>query len=222
MCGRYALRKTGDLPALFEISEVRLPPRFNIAPSQKAPVVRIDSRSQRRLDLLKWGLIPSWAKDPSIGYRMINARSETVQSKPSFRGAFKGRRCLIPCDGFFEWEKTSGGGKQPYFFAMEGDSAFALAGLWEQFRGGGELIETFTIVTCEANDLVGRIHERMPAILPKSSFEPWLDPKCRSEDLLALLSPYPSSEMRSYPVSSVVNRPANDGPECVTPIVLDS
>jgi putative SOS response-associated peptidase YedK len=217
MCGRYTLTQTGQLPAVFEISEIRIPPRFNIAPTQEVPVVRLSDEKGRYLDSLKWGLVPRWSKDPSLGARMINARSETVEKKPSFREAFRQRRCLVPADGFYEWKKSPGS-KQPYFIGMSDRSVFAFAGLWEYFSKDGRELETFTILTCKPNNLLSEIHDRMPVILPRESFSSWLDPRRDSSSLKSLLAPYSAEEMTAYRVSRLVNNPRNDVPECVEPV----
>ena len=220
MCGRYTLTVpveilaeefgvTGPLP--------EVPPSYNIAPTQEVAAVLADD-GERRLEMLRWGLIPSWADDPGIGSRMINARSETVPEKPSFRRAFRERRCLILADGFYEWKRTNDG-KQPYYIRMEGGRPFAFAGLWESWRGGREEIRSCTILTTEANDRVSNIHHRMPVILAPEDHGLWLDPDVREADpLLPLLAPYPDDVMEAYPVSRFVNRPANDDPRCVEPL----
>ena len=171
---------------------------------------------ERRLELLRWGLIPAWADDPAIGSRMINARSETAAEKPSFRRAFKERRCLIAADGFYEWQKTNGG-KQPYHLRMRDGRPFAFAGLWESWKEDGEgEIRSCTILTTDANDLVGEVHHRMPVILPPEIYDLWLDPTVReAEQLLSLLIPYPPEDMEAYPVSRRVNNPSNNEPSCV-------
>lgn len=167
------------------------------------------------METLRWGLIPSWADDPGIGARMINARSETVAEKPSFRRAFKDRRCLIPADGFYEWQRTNGG-KQPYYFQTEDRRPFAFAGLWESWSREGEEIHSCAILTTNANDLVGEIHPRMPVILPPEDYDLWLDPDARESDLLLpLLRPYPAGDMQAHPVSRKVNKPSNNDPGCV-------
>ncbi len=220
MCGRYTLTVpveilaeefgvTGPLP--------EVPPSYNIAPTQEVAAVLADD-GERRLEMLRWGLIPSWADDPGIGSRMINARSETVPEKPSFRRAFRERRCLILADGFYEWKRTNDG-KQPYYIRMEGGRPFAFAGLWESWRGGREEIRSCTILTTEANDRVSNIHHRMPMILAPEDHGLWLDPDVREADpLLPLLTPYPDDVMEAYPVSRFVNRPVNDDPRCVEPL----
>jgi putative SOS response-associated peptidase YedK len=167
--------------------------------------------------VLRWGLIPPWADDPQIGSRMINARSETAPGKPSFRRAFRERRCLIPADGFYEWQRTNGA-KQPYFIHMEGRGPFAFAGLWESWSKGGEgEVRTCTILTTEANALVGEIHDRMPVILAADAYDVWLDPASERDELTGLLAPYPEDEMEAYPVSRFVNSPQNNDPRCIEP-----
>lgn len=183
-------------------------PRYNAAPTQRMPVVRVFD-GKRELVLLRWGLIPSWAKDPKIGNSLINARGETVHEKPAFRSAFKARRCLVPADGFYEWRKLSGGSKQPYRITMADSSPFAFAGLWERWDKGDEPLETFTIITTTANVLVAPIHDRMPVILDPADYDAWLE----SQDTtipMALLQPYPAKRMSAYPVSTRVNSPRND------------
>jgi putative SOS response-associated peptidase YedK len=166
--------------------------------------------------MLRWGLIPSWADDPGIGSRMINARSETVAEKPSFRRAFKKSRCLMLADGFYEWRKENGG-KQPYYVWMKNGGPFAFAWLWESWNkdeGGG--IHSCAIITTDANDLMTEIHYRMPVIMPPEYYELWLDPAVREpEELLPLLEPFPAADMEAYPISLRVNSPSNDGPDCV-------
>ena len=163
------------------------------------------------------GLIPPWADDPGIGSRMINARSETAPGKPSFRRAFRERRCLIPADGFYEWQRTNGA-KQPYYIHMEDGRPFAFAGLWESWSKGGEgEVRTCTILTTGANALVGEVHDRMPVILAHDAYDVWLDPDSEREELTGLLAPYPEDEMEAYPVSRFVNSPSNNDPRCIEP-----
>ncbi len=229
MCGRFTLRTPAaalvaqfGLP-LFEKAGNPLPPRYNIAPTQPALAVRTTAASgQREAVMLRWGLIPSWSKDPSIGNRMINARAETVAAKPSFRRAFRSRRCLIPADGYYEWQKT-GSAKQPYFFHRQGDLPFAFAGLWESWTDksttDGEPIESFTLITTEPNALAAAIHNRMPAILVESAYDVWLDPEVQDADRLqSLLKPVDDDFLTADPVSTFVNKPTNDGPACVEPL----
>ena len=220
MCGRYTLSTpAGRLAEEFQLDDVSvdLAPSYNVAPTQEVAAV-LEEEGKRRLEMLRWGLIPSWADDPEIGARMINARSETAAEKPSFRSAFRRRRCLIAADGFYEWKRENGG-KQPYYFHMQEGRPFAFAGLWESWRGGREEIRSCTILTTEANDLVSEIHHRMPVILAPEDHGLWLDPDVREADpLLPLLTPYPDDVMEAYPVSRFVNRPANDDPRCVEPL----
>ncbi len=218
MCGRYTLRTPIDVLAEgFEIEEYpsTITPSYNIAPTQEVAAV-VEEDEKRKLEMLRWGLIPSWAKDPSIGNKMINARAETVSEKPSFRKAFKVRRCLILADGFYEWQKTDNG-KQPYYIKMQDDSPFAFAGLWEIWQNGEE-IRSATIITTEANDLMNEIHHRMPVILPPEDYAMWLDPDFdEKEPLTSLLKPYPADAMEAYPVSRRVNKPSNNEPGVVQP-----
>ena len=220
MCGRFTLRTPPvDLVEVFDLlREPMWVSRFNIAPSQSVLAIRA-GEGGRESALLTWGLIPSWAKDPKVGSRMINARSETVATKPSFRAAFKRRRCLIAADGFYEWQKTDGKTKQPYFIGLEDHRPFAFAGLWEHWEAAdGSTILTCTIITTTANSLLEGIHDRMPVILAPDDYGCWLDPKIEGGDKLeALLRPFDASAMRRYPVSTVVNNPRHDGPECVEP-----
>jgi putative SOS response-associated peptidase YedK len=224
VCGRFTLSTPAEILArMFELDEEpvdMLQPRYNIAPTQDVAVVRqLSAGSGRRLDLLRWGLVPSWAKDPAVGSRMINARAETVAEKPSFRAAFRKRRCVLPADGFYEWAKTEGG-KQPYLFRLRSGQPFALAGLWETWHGaGGDVLDTCTIITTEANDVVRAAHPRMPVMLPPDTIGEWLDPSAEQPmHLLRLLSPYDAAEMTSVRVSKHVNSPANDDEGCVSAI----
>ena len=218
MCGRYTLRSSPEaIAGAFDLPEVpELPARYNIAPTQDVPVVRLDpDRGGREFGLLHWGLIPSWADDPAIGNRMINARAETVAEKPAFRKAFQSRRCLVISDGFFEWRRE-GKHKQPYFIRMRDDRPFAFAGLWERWGRGGGPIESCTHLTTEPNELVAPIHDRMPLILPESAYDLWLDPAVKDpRKLQELLIPYPAEEMEAYPVSTLVNSPGNDTAGCI-------
>jgi len=221
MCGRFTVNCSPvDVGSLFGVSETLHPAAtsFNVAPGQEVPVVW-DDGAGRKLDRFKWGLIPSWAKDPAIGNRLINARAETVAEKPAFRQAFLKRRCLILADGFYEW-KTEGGRKAPYRVTIEGQPVFAFAGLWEAWTPeGGETVKTCAIVTTEANDFMRAIHARMPVILAPVDYAVWLDPKNRdAAALLALLKPYPSERMRASAVSTRVNSPRNNDPACILPL----
>jgi putative SOS response-associated peptidase YedK len=229
MCGRFTISEVPDELAdqCCLIDSVPIEPRYNIAPSQMVPVIAFGSSdgsgacilkpgeggrpSGRILIHLKWGLVPGWAKDPSIGNRMINARAETVAEKPSYRSAFKRRRCLMLADGFFEWKKQ-GGSKQPYHIRMQDRSLFAFAGLWEHWSGGdGSIIQSCVLITTTPNELVKEIHDRMPVILPRDRYDAWLDPANQDKDTLkSMLKPHPADDMTAYPVSTRVNNPAND------------
>jgi len=222
MCGRFALFAMGEsLARQFGVPGTpSLAPRYNIAPSQAVPTVRVQaSGGGREVASLRWGLIPSWAKDPDIGNRMINARSETAREKPAFRGAFRRRRCLIPASGFYEWQRRERR-KQPYFVKMRDDRPFAFAGLWERWQGPDEaVVESCTILTTAANAVVAPIHDRMPVIVPPSEYGRWLDPALQdTEPLESLLAPFPPEEMAAYPVGFKVNAPSNDDAECVAPL----
>lgn len=216
MCGRYTLRTPGkDLVKLFRLAEPpQVTPRYNIAPSQLVPVVRAaeGDGTGRRWTMVRWGLVPSWAKDPANGYRMINARSETAAEKPSFRVAMQRRRCLIPTDGFYEWRKE-GRGKQPYHICLKHDGPFAFAGLWEHWKGDGEAFESCTILTTEANERLRTLHDRMPVILDPDDFELWLDPSITdAARVQPLLRPYPADAVTAFPVSREVNDARHDPP----------
>ncbi len=211
-----------DIAEQFALLEApQLPPRYNIAPSQPVAVIRLRpdaNNQQRELTMMRWGLIPSWATDLTIGNRLINARSESVLEKPAFRAAMRRRRCLIPADGFYEWRKTAGG-KQPYFVGMRDGRLFAFAGLWESWEGADHsYLESCTLLTTTANKLVADIHDRMPVILPSEAYGPWLDPAVPPAQAVALLEPFPAEQMTAYPVGTLVNNPQNDRPECIVPV----
>jgi putative SOS response-associated peptidase YedK len=216
MCGRFTQAAPGEVIArVFELPETpELAPRFNIAPTQDVAAVRI-ADGGRRVAMLHWGLIPSWAKERGMGARLINARAETLAEKPAFRSALRARRCLIVADGFYEWQKA-GGRKQPFFIGFRDARPFGFAGLWERWRGGGdEAVESCTIVTTEANELLAPIHDRMPVIVEPDRFAEWLDPSVTEPARVAdLLRPHDPAEMQAYPVSLLVNNPANDAPGC--------
>lgn len=220
MCGRFSLGvSTDDLREEFGIVEGSLDwaPRYNIAPTQDVAVVVAGERGPR-LGVLRWGLVPHWADDPAIGNRLINARAESVADKPSFRDAFRTRRCLILADGFYEWQRTGkGNAKVPVYIRLPDGRPFAFAGLWERWRPRhGDPLHTCAIITTDAAPSIRSIHNRMPVILRPDERQQWIDPHAAPETLLGLLHPY-AGVLDAYPVSPVVNSPENDGPECVRP-----
>ncbi len=218
MCGRFSFAlDMGVLVERFNLRVIDFPfePRFNIAPTQQVVTVVVEEGGNRA-GLMHWGLIPSWAKDPAIGNRMINARAETVAERNSFRQAFQKRRCLVVADGFYEWRKTPRG-KVPMRILLKDGSPFAFAGLWETWRPPqGDPVHSCTIVTTTPNSLMEPIHDRMPVILTREGESSWLDRKAESSELRALLVPYPANEMDAYEVSTLVNSPKNDSPEVIT------
>jgi putative SOS response-associated peptidase YedK len=223
MCGRYTITIQAD-SAREDLGIVEMPidysPRYNVAPTQ--PVAVLADAAGRKAEWMRWGLIPSWAKDESIGSRLINARSETLLEKPSFRNAFNKRRCLVLADGFYEWQKGAGtGGRaQPYYFKREDGKPFAFAGLWEFWKSPeGEPVRSCTIITCPANACVAPVHERMPVMLSGDALWEWMD-NTPAEKLTGLLKPYPADAMTRYPVATLVNRPELDTPELIKAIAL--
>jgi len=222
MCGRFTLTTNpADLQDSFSgaIFPTKFAPRFNIAPSQ--PLLAIPNDGANTAAFFIWGLIPMWAKDPSIGNRLINARGETVAEKPSFRGSFKYKRCLILADGFYEWKANPGKKtKIPYFIHMKDRKPFAFAGLWDSWEGpDGSNIKTCTIITTEPNELMAPIHNRMPIILHTRNYAKWLDTSPQTpENLLPLIQPFPADNMSAYPISTLVNKPSNDSAELVVPV----
>lgn len=224
MCGRFSLTATlEELQRLFGFEERPNPaPRTNIAPTQDIGIIRREDDGKYHWRGVRWGLVPSWAKEASIGARMINARAETLAEKPVFRGAFARRRCLIPADGFYEW-KAGEGGKQPYRITLDDGRPFAFAGLWEAWHdpAGKARLESCSLVTTEAAPAIRDIHPRMPVILEGEAFAPWLDPEARKEALQALLKPY-AGALRAYPVSTAVNKVANDSLALLEPLAEDT
>jgi putative SOS response-associated peptidase YedK len=221
MCGRFSLTTpAAQIAELFQVTDVSaVAPRYNIPPSgQVLAVRRLPERAGPELVPLRWGFIPAWAKDPAIGNRLVNARSETAAEKPSFREAFRRRRCLIPADGFYEWKKT-GGRKEPYYVRLRDGGLFSFAGLWERWRGDdGDAVETCTILTTDANGIVRPIHDRMPVIMDSADYGRWLDPRVQDpEAVKALLRTYPAERMLAYPVSRAVNDPGRDDRKCTEP-----
>lgn len=219
MCGRYSLQTPADtLAKHFQLAKVPLvKPRYNIAPSQLVITVRVPaSQDGREVELARWGLIPSWAKDPSIGARMIIARAETVADKPAFRDALARRRCLMPADGYYEWQRQ-GWRKQPFYIRMKEGWPFAFAGLWERWKGpDGKAVETCALLTTDPSASLRSIHNRMPVILDPSSYDLWLDPDIRlAAHLQPLFRPYRDEEITAYPVNLYVNDPSHDDPQCL-------
>jgi putative SOS response-associated peptidase YedK len=221
MCGRYTL--TVDAAVLAELFAIEplteLGPRYNIAPTQKVPIVRPGAGGRREWATVRWGLIPSWAKEPTIGARLINARAETAADKPSFRAAFKHRRCLVPADGFYEWVKI-GDGKRPHHIRFVDRRPFAFAGLWERWSPAqGEAVESCTILTTSPNELIARLHDRMPVIVPRARFAEWLaESPLDAGAAAALLAPFPADGMEAVPVSARVSSPRNDDPGCLAEV----
>ena len=221
MCGRYTLFTLPEvLGNLFRVAEVpTLQPRYNIAPTQQVPVVRLSSEGEREMVTLRWGLIPFWSKETFTGRQLINARSETVDKRLSFKEPFKHRRCLIPADGFYEWQSKPKR-KQPYYISMFDDKPFTFAGLWEHWEGSdGTVIESCTILTTQANNFVSTLHDRMSVIIDPANYDLWLEPDIQERDALALLmQPYQEDTLTANPVSTWVNNPRNDDKSCVKPL----
>ena len=233
MCGRYSLSTPLDeLVESFEVSEVvpgDYAPRFNVAPTDRAPVV-VQAPSGRRLGALRWGLVPPWARDASVGNRMINARSESVATRAAFRDAFQRRRCLVPADGFFEWmsaEAEGGAGrgrprKIPFWVHRPDRAPFALAGVWERWRApDGETLKSFAILTTDANERLRPLHDRMPVVIPPESRALWLERGADPEALARLLRPLPDDALEAWPVTPRVSTPGFDHPSCLEPVPLD-
>jgi putative SOS response-associated peptidase YedK len=216
MCGRFTLREPlGPLVERFMarlVAELDWPPRYNIAPTQEALVIRSEE-GERVAAPLRWGLVPSWAKDTKLAASMTNARAETVAEKPAFRAAFKKRRCLVPADGYYEWRRE-GKLRLPHLYQIHGGEPFAFAGLWERWQD----LETFTILTTSANALAAQVHDRMPVILSPLDSARWLDPASDPNALLRILEPYPAADMTDTPVSTYVNNSRHEGPDCISPV----
>ncbi|MBI5119297.1 SOS response-associated peptidase [Candidatus Poribacteria bacterium] len=219
MCGRFTLfdsdailSKAFGVPISFDLT-----PRYNVAPSQPILTVRVSPETgKREFAWLRWGLVPHWAQDPSIGNRMINARGETVAEKPAFRDAFQRRRCLVPASGFFEWKKGERR-KQPYYIRMKDGRLFVFAGLWDLWKGpDGSPVESCTLITTDANNVVAQLHDRMPVIMPHAAYDLWLGTEIQERGhLLSLLHPYPAEEMEAYPVGFFVNDPKTEDLRCI-------
>jgi putative SOS response-associated peptidase YedK len=217
MCGRFALKTpVRKLVTRFELDEViDFAPRYNIAPGTDVPTIRQSPEGKRVMHLLRWGLVPHWAKDPGIGAKLSNARGETVAEKPSFRDAFRRRRCLVPADGFYEW-KTEGRQKQPYYFSMKSGEPFALGGLWESWRAAdGSILRTCCLITTGPNEIMLPVHDRMPVIVSPDDYEAWLTGE--ADDALDLVRPYPTDEMQTWAVSKRVSRSSEEGADLVLP-----
>jgi putative SOS response-associated peptidase YedK len=227
MCGRFA--QTTKPKNIAEKLQIQLKvgleefqPRYNVAPSSMVPCVRVPyGETKPVLENLKWGLIPSWAKDPKIGFKLANARAETVAELPSFRSAFKKQRCLVPIDGFYEWNQATQP-KQPYYFSLKSKEPFYLAGLWEFWQPPtGKVLQTFTLITTKPNTVVAPVCDRMPVILDEKDFEPWLNPQNQdTAQLQTLLKPYPADLLRGYPVSTFMSKAGSEGSMCVEKISL--
>ncbi|MDR4507390.1 MAG: SOS response-associated peptidase [Candidatus Brocadiaceae bacterium] len=221
MCGRFVLDDIDDILSRYRITEStdvkgKITPHYNIAPSQHIPVIYKDEHRENKIEFMKWGLVPFWAKDPKIGYRMINARAETLTQKPSFKHILKTKRCLIPSSGFYEWEKTDKQ-KVPYYIGIKNSRIFSFAGLFDIWKDSdGNELKTFTIITTDANKTLKPIHDRMPVILGKESEENWLDTSIQDFDVLAeMLRPYHDDQMIVHKVSREVNNPRNDNPQLI-------
>ena len=225
MCGRFALATDENaiveefsLQTTFLPPTIELAPRYNIAPSQPILTIYQNTNKDRQATHFQWGLVPSWAKEAKIGAKMINARSETVAEKPSFRAAFKRRRCIIPASGFYEWQKTADS-KQPIYIHPQDAAHFAFAGLWERWQSpDGSILQTCTILTTRPNELMTPIHNRMPVILEPEDYADWLEPEEKPQLGLHLLRPFPAERMATYPVSKLVNNPRNESPDCIVPL----
>ena len=222
MCGRFVLVADPNvIQTTFNLDPsgvINFAPRYNIAPTQLVPV--ITNEQPKQLSLLKWGLVPSWAKEEAIGNKMINARADGIAEKPSFRNAFKRRRCIVPASGFYEWQKGEGKTKTPMYIHLKDQEVFALAGLWEVWNSPqGDEVHTFTIITTDANEFMAPIHNRMPVILHKQDYDLWLDPKeVKADTLLPLLKPFEAEKMTAYEVSRAVNTPSIDEPDLIQPV----
>ena len=221
MCGRYKI--VTDAQALFDAFQVQAEmdaaklARYNVAPATDQLVI-LSEHGHRVARWHRWGLIPHWAKDPTIGYKTINARGEGIAAKPAFRAAFRQRRCLVPATGFYEW-KAEGGGKQPYLIRLRNGGLFAFGGLWESWNSPEGELRSFTIITTEPNELMARIHDRMPAIIPRAQYARWLDPELRDPAAIQpLIAPYPAAELQAIPVGRGINNARNQGPELIEPV----
>lgn len=221
MCGRYALNTSAqELIDHFQLVRCSdFPIRFNIAPSASVPVIRQSPDGDRVADLLRWGLVPHWAKDPTIGAKLNNARAESVMEKPSFQSAYQRRRCLIPASGFYEWQAVPGEPrKQPWFIHLRSGEPMAMGGLWESWKDpSGEIVRTFCVVTTEANQIMAPIHDRMPVLIGAKSWSRWLDPSIPGSALAGMLNPFPAELMEAWKVSRRVSNARDEGEELILP-----
>lgn len=227
MCGRYGRRadkqRIAEWMQAYNTSvfdETYLAPSYNVAPTDFQPIVRLDRDGQRELTVMRWGLVPYWAKDSKIAFSTINAKSETVTTSPTFREAMKRRRCLVPVEWFYEWQKTGAKTKQPYAISLRDDSLFAFAGLWERWKDKAkdQVLETYTVLTTDPNELLEPIHNRMPVILAPKDYQRWLEPGEATHPPIDLLRPYPAEEMKAWKVGSAVGNVRNNAPELIVPI----
>lgn len=220
MCGRYTLYETEGIAERFGVDAPEdIHPSYNVAPSQIMPVITGDAQA-KHLEFMRWGLIPAWAKDPKIGYKLINARSESIFNKPTWRHAIRSHRCLVPANGFYEWQNNNTAQKQPYYIHPRDDHLFAFAGIWDSWRDpDGEILKTYSIVTTEPNQEIAAIHNRMPIILYPEEESAWIDPtNDRPEDIAPLLHPYEDNGLELYPISQNVNSPANNNASLLQPL----
>ena len=221
MCGRFVLKDNiKTLSKNFDFDQdddVLFEPKYNITPGQNAPI--IIKEETRKCAIMRWGLVPSWSNDPLIGFQMIDARSETVAQKPSFKNSLRKRRCIVPSNGFYEWKKLDNKTKTPYYIKMKNNKPFGFAGLWDTWNKDGANLTTFTIITTSPNELIKPIHDRMPVILKKEDEDLWLNPDIQNSDkILHLLKPFSSDDMETYEISTYVNNPRNEGEKCIVPV----
>lgn len=221
MCGRFVLKDNiKTLSKNFDFDQdddVLFEPKYNITPGQNVPI--IIKEETRKCAIMRWGLVPSWSNDPLIGFQMINARSETVAQKPSFKNSLRKRRCIVPSNGFYEWKKLDNKTKTPYYIKMKNNKPFGFAGLWDTWNKDGANLTTFTIITTSPNELIKPIHDRMPVILKKEDEDLWLNPDIQNSDkILHLLKPFSSDDMETYEISTYVNNPRNEGEKCIVPV----
>jgi putative SOS response-associated peptidase YedK len=218
MCARFQFAPPEDWVEEFGLGEVpAVPPRYNIAPTQEVLAVRRDRAGRRQARPLRWGLVPSWAADPAVGNRLINARAESVATRAAFREPFQKRRCLVPAQGFYEWKKF-GRAREPWLVRLKGGRTFAFGGVWDRWTGAQGTIESCALITTAANALVAPIHGRMPVLIDRPAYEVWLDPDATEDDLRPLLAPFPAEAMEAFPVSPRVNRADVDDPDLGRPV----